>query len=229
MTETTAAAISLNDCDREPIHIPEAIQPHGILFLIDPGEQTVLREAGLLSSITGGSSWLGQPVSAVIGEAMARRLRAVSGVEGDGFVGRWMGVNRLEYDVIARANAAGLIVEIEQSSQAAQLGVELIARLDAAGVALERASSVRGVCEAAAEAFRRLTGFDRVMIYRFLEDDAGQVVAESRDPEVPSFQNHHFPATDIPRQARALYVRNPVRVIPDARYSPQPLLPASPG
>ncbi|RZJ27652.1 MAG: GAF domain-containing protein, partial [Brevundimonas sp.] len=146
-----------------------------------------------------------------------------------GFIARWRGVDGLDYDVIARSHDAALILEIEQSSQAAQPGVELISRLDAAGAALERASSVRAVCERAAEAFRTLTGFDRIMIYRFLEDDAGQVVAEARSPEVESFQNHHFPATDIPRQARALYVRNPVRVIPDSRYTPEPLRPAAPG
>lgn len=150
----------------------------------------------------------------------------MASVGGEGFAGRWRAVNGLDYDVIVRPSEVGLIVEIEQSSQAAQLGVELITRLDAAGAALERAATVRAVCERAAEAFRSLTGFDRIMIYRFLEDEAGQVIAESRSAEVESFQNHHFPATDIPRQARALYLRNPVRVIPDSTYEPQPLQPA---
>ncbi|KQY96478.1 histidine kinase dimerization/phosphoacceptor domain -containing protein [Brevundimonas sp. Root1423] len=229
MNDAIAEAISTTDCDREPIHIPEAIQPHGLLFVVDRGDQTVLREAGLMSAITGRDSWIGQPISTVLGEAVARRMRTVSGAEGDGFAGRWRAANRLEYDIIVRESSGDLIVEVEQSSQGAQLGVELITRLDAAGVSLERAATVRAVCEKAAEAFRTLTGFDRVMIYRFLEDDAGQVVAESKDPDLQSFQNHHFPATDIPRQARALYVRNHVRVIPDARYTPQPLLPQLPG
>ena len=67
------------------------------------------------------------------------------------------------------------------------------------------------------------------MIYRFQDDEAGQVVAESRAEGTGSFLNHHFPATDIPRQARALYLRNPVRVIPDSRYTPQPLRPVQQG
>ena len=57
------------------------------------------------------------------------------------------------------------------------------------------------------------------------EDVAGQ----ARAPEAASFLNHHFPATDIPRQARALYLRNPVRVVPDSHYTPQPLRPVEPG
>src|SRR5690606_37034205 len=79
------------------------------------------------------------------------------------------------------------------------------------------------------EAFRTLTGFDRVMIYRFLDDDAGCVLAESRIEGMQSFLNQHFPASDIPAQARALYVRNIVRVIPDVSYQPRPLRPEAPG
>lgn len=229
MTDAIDETLLTTDCDREPIHIPEAIQPHGLLFVLDPVEWTVLREAGPLLAITGGESWLGQRIAAIVGESLARQMEIASGHGGDQFAGRWRGANRLDYDVIVRSGPPGLIVEFEQSSQGAQLGVELISRLDAAGAALERASTVRMVCEQAAGAFRNLTGFDRVMIYRFLEDDAGQVIAESRDPLLESFHNHYFPATDIPRQARAMYLLNPVRVIPDARYEPQPLLPPSPG
>ncbi|MBU1324012.1 MAG: GAF domain-containing protein [Alphaproteobacteria bacterium] len=227
MTDPLAslAPVPLNDCDREPIHVPEAIQPHGLLFVLDPADLHVLREAGRIQALTGRPSWLGRAAHDLLGEVVAKRLQAVGAVDQEGFAGRWRAANGLDYDVIVRPNPAGLIVEIEQSSQAAQLGVELISRLDAAGAALERASTVRALCERAADAFRRLTGYDRVMIYRFLEDAAGQVVAESRAAEVDSFDNHHFPATDIPKQARALYLRNPVRVIPDSHYVPQPLLP----
>ncbi len=231
MTETPEAVSppDLAGCDREPIHIPEAIQPHGVLLVLDRAALTVLREAGRLGPVTGRDSWLEQPVDGMLGPDIAQQVRSLADAGGEGFAGRWRGANRLEYDVIVRGGGAALIVEIEQSSQAAHLGVELISRLDAAGASLEKASTVRSVCEAAAEAFRGLTGYDRIMIYRFMDDAAGQVVAEARSPGVESFQNHHFPATDIPRQARALYLRNPVRVIPDAAYQPQPLRPASSG
>lgn len=221
------APAGLNDCDREPIHIPESIQPHGLLFVLDRGGLTVVRQAGRLAAVTGRDSWLDQAADDLFGEVLTRRLKAAATVEQQGFIGRWRGVNGLDYDVVVRPNDAGVVVEVEQSSQAAQLGVELISRLDSAAASLERAASVRAVCDSAADAFRRLTGYDRVMIYRFLDDEAGQVVAESRSEEMESFNNHHFPATDIPRQARALYVRNPVRVIPDSHYTPQPLTPAS--
>jgi two-component system, chemotaxis family, sensor kinase Cph1 len=218
---------ALNDCDREPIHVPEAIQPHGVLLVLNRSDLSVMRQAGRMKAVTGRETWLGRSAEDLLGEVLSKRLKATASVDDQGFVGRWRGANGLDYDVVVRPNQAGLVVEIEQSSQAAQLGIELISRLDGAAAALERAATVKAVCDAAAEAFRRLTGYDRVMIYRFLDDEAGQVVAESRSKEVETFLNHHFPATDVPKQARALYVRNPVRVIPDSQYVPQPLEPAA--
>ena len=65
------------------------------------------------------------------------------------------------------------------------------------------------------------------MVYQFLDDDVGRVVAEDRRDDLRSFLNHHFPGTDIPRQARALYLRNLTRVIPDIYAASQPLRPAA--
>jgi light-regulated signal transduction histidine kinase (bacteriophytochrome) len=229
--------IDLTDCDREPIHIPQAIQPHGFLLVLDPDSLVVAKGAGQIETLTGREAWLDQPVADLLGTTIARRLQDMVQAEDSGFAGRWRASNRLEYDVVVHRVAVPgpigrptlLVIEVEQSSQQTRSGVELIARLDAAGAAMERAGTTQAVCEQAAEAFRALTGFDRIMIYRFLEDEAGQVVAEARAHGADSFLNHHFPATDIPRQARALYLRNPVRVIPDSHYAPQPLRPVEPG
>src|SRR5690606_33600026 len=90
----------------------------------------------------------------------------------------------------------------------------------------EKACDMTTLFDTAAREFRSLTGFDRVMVYRFLEDYAGKVVAEDVLAGEVSYKNHHFPASDIPAQARALYVRNLVRVIPNIIYEPAPLRPS---
>ena len=82
----------------------------------------------------------------------------------------------------------------------------------------ERSTSLNTLCDQAAIEFRRLTNFDRVMIYRFLEDGVGCVAAEDRRADMHTFLNHHFPASDIPKQARDLYLRNLIRVIPGAAW-----------
>lgn len=220
--------LDLTGCDREPIHIPGAIQPHGLLLVVDEHGQ-IVRGAGRIEALTGRTDWLGAELETVLDAPVARRLRELERAGEAGYLGRWRSREHLDYDVVMHRVDGLHLVEVEQSSQAAFLGVELLARLDAAGSALERAPTVKALCERAAEEFRVLTGFDRIMIYRFLEDDAGQVLAESRVEGMPSFLNHHFPASDIPKQARALYVRNTVRVIPDVQYQPQPLRPDSDG
>jgi light-regulated signal transduction histidine kinase (bacteriophytochrome) len=116
-----------------------------------------------------------------------------------------------------------LIVELEPRSSATP--TNMLPLLEAAAAKFERASTLQQLFHSAAVEFRLLCGYDRVMIYRFLDDDAGVVVAEDAAVGQHSFLHHHFPATDIPRQARALYVRNLVRAIPDVAYVPAPLVP----
>lgn len=133
------------------------------------------------------------------------------------------------FDTVAHRAGNSLIVELEPAPTPPALATSVLSFLDAAGTSFERASDLREMCERAAVWFRRLTGYDRVMVYRFLDDDAGVVLAEDRDAAIDPFINHHFPASDIPKQARALYVRNRVRVIPDVGYAPAPLRPGSTG
>ena len=77
----------------------------------------------------------------------------------------------------------------------------------------------------AAEEVRRIIGYDRVMVYRFDSDWNGTVIAESQDDQLPtSYLGLHFPASDIPAQARRLYTINRLRCVPDIEYTPVGLL-----
>lgn len=87
-------------------------------------------------------------------------------------------------------------------------------------------SSVESLCEMAARQLRGLTGFDRVMVYRFDETGAGEVVAEARAEGIDSFLGLHFPASDIPQQARRLYTQNLLRIIADVDAASVPIYPA---
>ncbi len=73
---------------------------------------------------------------------------------------------------------------------------------------------------------RALTGFDRVMVYRFDPDGSGEVIAESARSSLDPYLGLHYPASDIPKQARALYERNWLRIIADVDAAPVPVLPA---
>lgn len=95
------------------------------------------------------------------------------------------------------------------------------ARLFAAIKAESSLDRLLGKC---CEEIRSWTGFDRVMGYVFRPDDSGDVVAESKSERIDSFLQMRFPSSDIPAQARALYVRNTLRFIPDVDYTPSPLV-----
>lgn len=221
-----AATLDLDACAREPIHVPGAIQPHGVMLVAERTTQEITHAAGAVADLLAVEAWIGRTLGAVLGDPLAERLAQVtqSGPTG-GYAGRLVRAAR-PFDVSAHVDGERLIVEIEPSLAQPLPAAVILGQLEGAGAAFERAPNLKALCDRAAIEFRRLTGFDRVMIYRFLDEGAGAVLAEDLSEGMPSFLNHHFPGSDIPAQARALYVRNLVRVIPDVGYAPAPLEPA---
>lgn len=226
MTDTVSPDLDLDACAREPIHIPGSIQPHGVMLVADRTTQEIGHAAGDVAGRLGVTRWQGESLGAVLGDPLATRLAQVTqSGGGSGYAGRLIR-GETAFDVMAHLSGERLIVELEPAEREEPAAAELLAQLETAAAAFERAPNLQVLCERAAVEFRRLTGFDRVMIYRFLDEDAGAVLAEQAADDMPSFLNHRFPGSDIPAQARALYVRNLVRTIPDVSYRPAPLEPA---
>jgi light-regulated signal transduction histidine kinase (bacteriophytochrome) len=221
-------APDLTACDREPIQFSGAIQPHGLLLIADADSNRVVAGAGDLEARFA-STWLGQPLEALLAQPLAAPL-----VQARGMIGSSTGLGMVPglhetFDAALHISGHYILVELEPRPDIPSSTVATLGRLDAISTGFERAADLVSLCDRAAAAFRELTGFDRVMIYRFLDDGAGTVLAEDRDPALPTFLHHHFPASDIPKQARALYIRNRVRVIPDIYYVPAPIRPDGAG
>lgn len=216
-----ADALDLTACDREPIHIPGAIQPHGLLLVAEASTLVVVAGAGDIEGrLT--LDWLGRSLDDLLRQDIAAVLAATPIGPG----GTAVAQSVAGHDVALHRTDQYILAELEPIGDDVRHAGRTLAWLDNVGAGFDRSGTLSALCERAAVAFRELTGFDRVMIYRFRDDDAGCVVAEDRDPALGTFLHHHFPATDIPRQARALYVRNRTRVIPDAAYVPAMLRPA---
>lgn len=214
----TDDAVPLTGCDLEPIHIPGSIQPYGLMLIVD--------SAGTIVGYAGDAAEaLDQPLQAAIGLS-AESIRMRLPEAGVLVLGQldWQGEQR---DAVAYASGAHLVVEVLVSPDSAELDAAFLAQLEGLSATLERSASLGDLSNQAAKIFQDLTGYSRVMIYRFIDDDAGVVLGEALADASSSFMNHHFPATDIPRQARALYVRNRVRVIADVHYTPAPVVSAS--
>jgi len=212
----------LTDCDREPIHIPGAIQPHGLLLVVDQAGVVVAGAGALEERLS--PDWLGASVDALLGCDLAALLNPLPAGPNATMPEHVEGLGERFATTVHRSGGQ-LLIELEPVGTGMTAAATL-AWLDAIASGFERATDLQGLCERAAVAFRTLTGFDRVMVYRFIEDEAGRVIAEDRAPGLGSFLHHHFPAGDIPVQARALYVRNRTRAIPDINYVPAPLRPA---
>lgn len=217
--------IDLTNCDREPIHIPGSIQPHGCLLACDNAARTVLyhsANAPALLNLPGDA--LGQPLADVIGHEPAHRLLnalAVSGQRPRPAVVFGIPVNGQVLDATIHRFMGRTIIEFEPASD--RLGT-IISLSRTVMERLRTTADTDRLLQQAAMLMQAQLGYDRVMVYQLGEDGAGKVVAEAKLDQQESFRGQYFPAADIPQQARALYLRNPIRVIGDASFVPVPIL-----
>jgi diguanylate cyclase (GGDEF)-like protein len=224
------SATDLTNCDREPIHLSGAIQPHGVLLGVREDDFSVQRASANTQAHLGlePAQLLGTPLARAVGENAAQRLRFALAQPGD--VGA-------DDQLICQPPGGGfyemtwhrigglVLVELEPAEGTVPVpDAEHFAGALRSLVALQSIDDLERLCRTAAVEVKRLTGYDRVMIYRFHPDDHGEVVAEQRENEMEPFLGLHYPASDIPRQARKLYLLNRLRVIADVDYEPVPLL-----
>lgn len=229
---STEDPADLTTCDREPIHVPGAIQPHGVLLAVDAADWTIHHASANTIEHVGvtASTLMGEPLSRAIGSEPVERLR--SAIHRPGATGldplTLHGPNGQPYEATWHRVGDGVLLELEPTSSTEPVSVStLFGDVRDAIQSLQTAEGVQGVCDAAAVQVKRLTGYDRVMVYRLHPDDHGEVVAEEHEPGQDSFLGLHYPSSDIPRQARRLYELNHLRVIGDVDYEPVPLVGAS--
>ena len=220
-----ADTVDLTNCDREPIHIPGAIQPHGCLIACDATAGAIERVSGNTAEMLGvPEPIIGKRLEDVIGSQAAHDLRnALTGVTEDGRAALMLAVpiGGRHFDVAAHRLRGRTILEFETPGKQPHpllRARELIGRISGL-------RDVDTLVSRAARLAHAVLGYDRVMIYRFEADGSGKVLAETRRPGLESFLGQYFPAGDIPAQARELYLRNTLRIISDASNPRVPIVP----
>ena len=228
---------ALAECAREPIHIPGAIQPHGALLAMTMPGFAVTHFSSNVETVLGlqaGSIAVGTDLrqlflSATIHD-LGNTLQAASMGRSPE---RLLGVSVIEgstpVNVIAHATADGAICEFTPVMSAENTRTDAAALLRAMIARLSRGTTAERLLSLATQQVRAVTGYDRVMIYRFRPDYSGVVVAEAIRGGLEPYLGLHYPASDIPPQARELYRRQPLRQIPDVHYTPVPILPTEAG
>ena len=216
-------------CENEAIRVPGAVQQHGFLLVTDADLTRVLIAS------ENAERYLKLPLRLILGSPLEafferellsslRLLRLASAPEQEGlstFLGSFR-VSGQFLSVVSHCAGPNRILEFEVQDRL--VGPEMMNGVITNFVGkLGRLGTEQEVCEALAKQVADLTGFSRVLLYSFDHDGHGTVLSEINDGLLPSYLGLRFPASDIPRQARDLYVLNTVRVIPDAGYQPSPL------
>jgi chemotaxis family two-component system sensor kinase Cph1 len=211
-------AFTTQTCDQEPIHALGMIQGHGALIAFDTAGHAVSRStnAGLLLGavpelgMTSSDAHFDQVARDALARALANPELSHDGVE-------CIGADRQPFDLLMHWSDDLLLVEWEAKPLDAPPSAHYAKLVHQSIQLLQRsaASSLGQLLQVSTDAIQALTGFDRVMAYRFLPDDSGEVIAESRRADLPPFLGLRYPAGDIPAQARRLYVLNPIRHIAD--------------
>jgi len=218
--------VNLTNCESEPIHIPGSIQPHGFLLGVSTKDQIIDFCSANCEDFLGLSKekLLGKTLFDIFSKDQSddfsfyQREELIDRAKPFIFT-----FDEVSYNTTIHESGDAQILEFEPFPDETQDLPNLYKQTRNFVSLMEQHNSLAELCNDIAVETRRITGYDRVMIYRFDEEYNGEVIAESKREDLNSFSGQKYPHTDIPVQARALYIRNPLRVITDVNYEPVPL------
>jgi light-regulated signal transduction histidine kinase (bacteriophytochrome)/CheY-like chemotaxis protein len=219
---------ALEECDREPIHIPGTIQQNGALLSLDPETKRITHVSANIGAYLGGTveHWLGASIDAIGDRDLVHSINNLIGLPT--IAERREPVCRLdrdgrEFEVHGFRSGDVFVLEIEPSAPPPWAEAETSARISELLQLVNKQTEMQNLLNAAVRWLQRISGYDRVMVYRFAEDWSGEVVAEENISDHDGFLGLRFPKWDIPTQARAIMQRLPLRMITDIDQEPVPV------
>lgn len=221
---------TLTECDREAIHHIAAVQDFGGLIAADGAGRVVQCSANVASLLDlAQMPEPGTPLASIIAaEPLAAIRQALAGLTGADMLERRFGLDLGGTGALfdCAMHMSGPLAIIEFEPHARNDFADHVSMIVPVIAQLEQAGSVQTLCDTAARLVRQMTGYDRVMIYRFHPDESGEVIAEDRADALEPYKGLRYPAADIPQQARALFRRNRFRIIADMDSEAVPIIPA---
>ncbi len=227
--------IDLTNCDREPIHIPSEIQPHGAMLVLRHDEANDIWQIAGVSQNT--DRYFGISPELLLDKPLSRLLNEDQIQTFESCLDRdFEAVNPLQLSLEVNNKLQTFAAVCHRSDNVFILELEPTETEDSVTFfdfhsfvkrpisRIRQTTTLTELCEIAVQEIQQITGYDRVMVYQFAEDESGSVIAEVKRPDMESFRGLHYPPTDIPKQAKYLYLLNLLRLIPDAAYQPVPLM-----
>ncbi|BCL36101.1 response regulator [Nostoc sp. MS1] len=234
----------ITNCDREPIHIPGLIQPHGVLIVLQEPELKIIQVSENTNAFFGLSaeSLIGKHLSYLISPEQVSKIQSFFTQENQVLI-QLLKINHqilnsnheiaellksvFFLSIIHRCEGV-LILELEpQVSKATSNYLENYQVLEKAVNNIRNSKTLAELYENITHELRQITQFDRVVIYKFEADNSGVIIAEDKQSHLDSYLGLHYPASDIPAQARRLYYQKWLRLIPDVNYQPVQLIPTN--
>jgi chemotaxis family two-component system sensor kinase Cph1 len=221
----------LIQCAREPIQIIGHIQPHGLLVALSEPDLIVRHVSTNIFSLLGipADTLLGGSFETILGAQLCETFRSQI-LSDKPLLAKPIcvpvGDRGIEMHAAAHRHDGVLIVELELLHGAYSLeSLDLAAHIRLPVTRMQQADDILELSRLAADEIRRLSRFDRVMVYRFDQDWNGEVIAEAVGSLPVLYLASRFPESDIPAQARQLLLVNPSRSIADVAATPVPIVP----
>ncbi|KZL48105.1 cyanobacterial phytochrome A [Nodularia spumigena CENA596] len=232
---TIPVTIDISNCNKEPIHIPGSIQPHGVLFALKEPDLTILQVSDNIFKLFGLhpeellnknlNYFLENDQISLLTESLLQEdLPIVNPIE--------LTINLknepVNFDGIIHRSHGVLILELEPTkAEKSNTFFKFYHLVKMAMSKLQYASNLAEISQIVVKEVKKITGFDRVMLYRFDQDWNGTVIAEEKPEYLTAYLGLHYPASDIPTQARKLYSQNWLRLIPNTYYQPAAIVPTN--
>lgn len=218
--------VDFTNCDREPIHIIGKSQAHGVIIVCESAGFSITHCSDNIEELLGFkvSELLNNSLEKLLPVDFCERIRGVKA--GEKLVLPETLIFKEEYFAIAHLSGGNYIIDLEPVGEK-QNQVFFQGQLTRILNDLHTATSVSQLSQRAASLVKDLFDYDRVMLYRFDQEWNGEVVAEEKEQEMESWLGLHYPATDIPKPAREIFLKQGVRIISDVDYTPAIIVPAN--
>ena len=224
--------LELTNCDREPIHTPNLIQPHGVLLAVSAAEWQILQVSLNTKQMLGiePDELLERPLATLLGEEQVAEIERSFAENVDRTNPILLTITSNEeillFDGIVHRRDGIILVELEpRQSETNQDFYDFYKLVKSPVSRLQNTNTLNELCQAIVEEIKQITEFDRVMVYRFNPEGAGTVIAEAANEGIQPYLGLNYPATDIPKQAKHLFKLTNLRLIPDVAYEPVGITP----
>jgi two-component system, chemotaxis family, sensor kinase Cph1 len=221
-------------CGSIPLHLVNLIQPHGMLLVLDKEQLQIVQASENVTQYLSVSAdeLLEQPLAAYLPPQqftdIQAKINSQNNQEKIPFSLTFLANDQqVALTALVHPKDEYILIELEESTPSSQENsfIGLYQQIKYITSLLKQAGTTAETARLIAAEMKKLTGFDRMLVYQFDPQWNGKVIGQAKEADMDDYMDLRFPASDVPKQARDLYFRNPYRLIPTRSYQPVGLLP----